>query len=163
MNPEVPKSSRITFTLGRGEAPRCFKEDLIKGQILDVFFEHYGEIKYEEENSSIMGSLSSSYDSKSPAGTIYMTLFSPNGEELDTVVMASASKDSSSRYEQENRGGAFVAHSHKSYHKTIRTSGVHKLCLQAHKTLFYDNPKLKYEVSISIDGLFESQYEEKEE
>ena len=141
-NLELPKSSRVTFTLGQHQT-RCFKEDLIEGQILDIYFELYGKINYEEESESIM---SSRYGSKLPVG-IYLTVFDPEGSQVETVVVASAGKDD--------------PHQHKSYHHTAKVGGNYRVCLNVNRALFAGNPGLKYECSMSIDSLFEKMYEEK--
>lgn len=41
--------------------------------------------------------------------------------------------------------------------------GVHRICIKAHKTIFKEVPSIKYEMSIQIEGLFEAQYESREE
>ena len=137
------KSSRVTFTLGQHQT-RCFKEDLIEGQILDIYFELFGKINYEEEPESIM---SSRYGSKLPIG-IYLTVFDPEGAQIETVVVASAGKDD--------------PHQHRSYHHSAKVAGTHRICLNVNKALFVGNSSLKYECSISIDSLFEKMFEEKE-
>ena len=40
---------------------------------------------------------------------------------------------------------------------------MHKVCLRAHKSLFKEDPSIQYEVSLLLDGLFEGQYEQREE
>ena len=142
-NQDLPKSSRVTFTLGQYQT-RCFKEDLIEGQILDIYFELYGKINYEEESESIM---SSRYGSKLPIG-IYLTVFDPEGAQIETVVVASVGKDD--------------PHQHRSYHHTAKVAGNYRICLNVNKALFIGNPSVKYECSISIDSLFEKMFEEKE-
>lgn len=86
--------------------------------------------------------MESQSDTKLPTG-IYMTLFDPAGLEVETVVLASGNRGS--QYEKENQGGV---HQHKSYHRSARTPGVHRICVKAHKALFYDNPVIKYEGSL---------------
>jgi hypothetical protein len=40
---------------------------------------------------------------------------------------------------------------------------MHRVCIRGHKSLYKEVPSIKYEMSIQLDGLFESQYEQLEE
>ena len=86
-----------------------------------------------------------------------MTVYDPDNEEFDKVMLVS------SRSEEDIRENLPKDHQHKSYHKKAQKPGWYRICLKAHKSLFHDNPNLKYEMSIQIDSLFESQFETREE
>ena len=160
----VNRSSRITFTLSKRQE-KCFKEDLIEGQVknliilliqlLDIYFELYGELKAKPAGQEYETSILSS--SKTPIG-IYMEIFDPKGQPFDKpILLASAKRD------EDYRDGDTRNHQHRSYHKKAKRSGIHRVCLKAHKSLFTEDSKIKYEMSLQLDGLFEAQYEQKEE
>ena len=86
-----------------------------------------------------------------------MTVYDPDDEEFDKVMLASA------RADEFNIVNKPQDHQHKSYHKMCQKPGWYRICIKAHKSLFNENPNLKYEMSIQIDSLFENQFEQKEE
>jgi hypothetical protein len=71
-----------------------------------------------------------------------MTVYDPDNEEFDKVMLVS------SRSEEDIRENKPTDHQHKSYHKKAKKPGWYRICLKAHKSLFQDNPNLKYEMSI---------------
>ena len=73
--------------------------------------------------------------------------------------MASAKQDD----EEYAREGDTRDHQHRSYHKKAKMSGMHRVCIRGHKSLYKEVPSIKYEMSIQLDGLFEAQYEQREE
>lgn len=40
---------------------------------------------------------------------------------------------------------------------------MHRVCIRGHKSLFKEDLSVKYEMSLQMDGLFEEQYEQREE
>ena len=120
--------------------------------MIDIYFELYGEIKVKpEEQETIMRR-----SANLPQG-IFLTIEDPENELIDTVLLAGA-VDPDSRPAQEK-----LFHPHKSYHKRAALNGLYRICVRANRSLFRENPGLKYEMSLQIEALFELMYDEREE
>jgi hypothetical protein len=88
-----------------------------------------------------------------------MQIYDPKGQPfVQPVLLASAKPDDEYAREGDTRD-----HQHRSYHKKAEVSGMHRVCIRGHKSLYKEVPSIKYEMSIQLDGLFESQYEQREE
>ena len=115
---------------------------------MDIYFELLGELKAEVAGEQYEQSIMSS--TRTPIG-IYMQIYDPKGQPFDQpILLASAKRD------EDYRDGDTRDHQHRSYHKKAKVSGVHRVCLKAHKNLFKQVPGIKYEVSLQLDGLFEA-------
>ena len=80
---------------------------------------------------------------RTPLG-IYMEIFDPKGRPLaQPVLLASAKQDDEYAREGDTRD-----HQHRSYHKQAKVSGMHRVCLRGHKSLYKEVPSIKYEMSL---------------
>ena len=87
-----------------------------------------------------------------------MEITDPQGQPFDSPVLLASAKRP-----EDYRDGDTREHQHRSYHKKAKVSGMHRVCLRGHKSLYKEDPGIKYEMSIQLEGLFEAQYEQREE